>query len=187
MAGQRDVAKAQGINLWRLFGWGAALALLLTPLVAMQFTKEVRWGPLDFAVAALLIGGFGLAIEFAVRRSTNLAYRLGAGLAALTAFALAWVNLAVGVIGDEDDPANLLFVGILAIALTGAVAARFRPAGMALVMAAAGVAQLLVAVVVFVADLGTLQEVLLTLLFGAPWPLAAALFWKAPGDRAANA
>jgi hypothetical protein len=184
MAGQ-DMANGQGINLWRILGWGAAAALLLTPLVVMRFTDEVRWGPIDFAAAAILIGGLGLAIEFAVRKSANIAYRLGAGLAALTAFALIWVNLAVGFIGDEGNPANLMFAGVLAVALTGAIAARFRPAGMALAMVAAGIVQLLVAIIVFVADLGTMQEVLLTLLFGAPWPLSAALFWKAADDRAA--
>jgi hypothetical protein len=178
MAGQ-DMANGQGINLWRILGWGAAAALLLTPLVAMRFTDEVRWGPIDFAAAAILIGGLGLAIEFAVRKSANIAYRLGAGLAALTAFALIWVNLAVGFIGDEGNPANLMFAGVLAVALTGAIAARFRPAGMALAMVAAGVAQLLVAIIVFVAGLGPARDILLTIAFAAPWLLSAGLFQKA--------
>jgi hypothetical protein len=178
---------ARGGNVWRILGWGFAAALLLTPLVAMQFTTEVRWGPIDFAAAAILIGGLGLAFELAVRRTTNIAYRLAAALAALTAFSLIWINLAVGFIGDEGTPANLMFAGILAVALAGAIVARFKPLGMALAMLAAAVAQFLVAVVVFVAELGTMQEVLLTLLFGAPWPLAAALFWKAAGDRSADA
>jgi hypothetical protein len=186
MAGQRQMTNGQGA-FWRALGWGAALALLLAPLVAMQFTADVRWGPLDFAVAALLIGGLGLAIEFAVRRTRNLVYRLGAGLASLTAFALIWVNLAVGVIGDEGNPANLLFAGVLAVALLGAIAARFRPAGLAIAMLAAALAQLLAAIIVFVADLGTQPEVLLTLLFAAPWLLAAALFWKAAGGDRSNA
>ena len=182
---QAEMTLGRG-SLWRIVGWGLAAALLLAPLVAMQFTRDVRWGPIDFAAAAILIGSLGLAIEFAVRRSANLAYRLGAGLAAFTAFALIWVNLAVGFIGDEGNPANLLFAGVLAVALIGAVVAGFRPAGMALAMMAAGIAQLLVAVVVFVADLGTMQEVLLTLLFAAPWPVSAALFWKAADERASN-
>lgn len=187
MAKQGNMTEERGGNLWRILGWGFAAALLLTPLVAMQFTTEVRWGPIDFAAAAILIGGLGLAFELAVRRTRNVAYRLAAGLAAWTAFALIWVNLAVGFIGDEGNPANLMFAGVLAVALTGAIVARFRPLGMALAMVAAAVAQLLVAAVVFVADLGTMQEVLLTLLFAAPWPLSAALFWKAAGDRAADA
>lgn len=184
MAGQGNMIGAGRANVWRIAGWSLAAVLLLTPLVAMRFTAEVRWGPPDFAVAAILIGGLGLAVELAVRRTRNTAYRLAAGIAALTAFALVWINLAVGFIGDEGNPANLLFAGVLAVALTGAVIARFRPAGMALAMLATMAAQVLVAIVVFVADLGTMQEILLTLLFAAPWPLAAALFRKAAGDRA---
>lgn len=169
---------------WRILVWGLAAALLATPLVAMQFTPKVRWTPLDFAVAAvLLIAVLGLPIEFAVRRSASTAYRLGAACAAVAAFLLVWINLAVGFIGDETNPANLMFAGVLAVALVGAILARFRAPGMALAMGATAVAQLLVAIIVFVAELGTLPEVLLTLLFGAPWPLAAALFWKAADDR----
>ena len=34
----------------RLLAWGAAAALLLLPLVAMQFTEEVNWTVFDFLV-----------------------------------------------------------------------------------------------------------------------------------------
>ena len=184
MTGQGQMTGGRRFNYWRVAGWGLAAALLLTPLVAMQFTDEVRWGPVDFAVAALLIGGLGLAFELAVRRSGSLTYRLGAVLAALNAFLLVWINLAVGFIGDEDDPANLMFAGVLLVALAGAVAARFRAGGMALAMAAAAAAQLLAASVAFVADLGSPLELLLTLAFAAPWALAAGLFWRAAEGQA---
>ena len=74
--------------------------------------------------------------------------------AVLAALLVAWVNLAVGIIGEPDDPANLMYAGVVAVALLGALAARFRPAGMARAMAAAVIAQLLVAVVTFLLDLG---------------------------------
>ncbi|HYD13932.1 MAG TPA: hypothetical protein VEC11_13870 [Allosphingosinicella sp.] len=177
MAGQ--MTGGRSFNFWRVAGWGLATALLATPLVAMQFTDEVRWGPLDFAVAALLIGGLGGALEFAVRRSGNACYRLGAALAAFTAFLLIWVNLAVGFIGEPHNPANLMFAGVLLVALAGAVAARFRPRGMMLAMAAAAIAQLLIAVAVFVAALGRPLELFLTIAFAMPWLLAAGLFQRA--------
>ena len=179
MAVQGNMTGGRGINLWRLALWGLAAALLLTPLVAMQFTEEVSWRPADFAVAALLIGGLGLAIEFAVRRSSSPASRAAAALAALNAFLLVWINLAVGFIGDEGNPANLLFAGVLAVALTGAIAARFRPQGMAIAMASAAAAQLLVAVIAFVADLASPPELGLTVAFALPWLASAALFHKA--------
>jgi hypothetical protein len=187
MAGQANMTSGRGLNLWRIAGWGLAAALLLTPLVAMQVTNDVKWGPVDFAAAAILIGGLGLAIELAVRRSANLAWRAGAALAALTAFALIWINLAVGVIGDEGNPANLLFAAVLAVALAGALAARFRAKGMALAMAAAGVAQLLVAAVAFVANYATPPELGLTLAFALPWLLSAGLFRRAAQSEASTA
>lgn len=164
---------------WRLALWGLAAALLLTPLVAMQFTAEIRWGPADFLVAGSLLGGLGLAVELAARRTRNLAYRAGAALAALTAFALVWITLAVGIIGDEGNPANLLFAGVLAVALLGALIARFRPPGMALAMAGAAIAQLLVAAIASVGTEAPPSEIGLILAFAAPWALAAGLFHKA--------
>jgi hypothetical protein len=65
-------------NPWRLAGWGFALALLLMPAIAMQISREWNWGPGDFLVAALLIGGVGLGVEWAVRRSEGPAFRRAA-------------------------------------------------------------------------------------------------------------
>lgn len=176
MTEQGNMALGRGINVWRIAGWGLAAALLLTPLVAMQFTAELRWGPLDFALAALLIGGVGLGLEPAVRKTRNGRYRAGAALAVLTAFLLIWITLAVGFLGEEGNPVNLMFAGVLLVALVGAVAARFRPKGMALAMAAAAGAQLLIAIMVFVADLASPPELGLTLAFVLPWLASAALF-----------
>ena len=184
MAGQaRD---GRRVNPWRIAGWGLALALLATPLVAMQFTDEVRWGPLDFAVAAVLIGALGLGIEFAVRRSTDPWYRLGGALAALTAFLTIWVNLAVGFIDDEDNSANLLFAGVLLVALIGALAARFRAKGMAAAMAVTAAAQLLAAGAAYVLT-GEVRpiEIVLTAAFAAPWLGSALLFRLAAVQEAA--
>jgi hypothetical protein len=41
---------------------------------------------------------------------------LAAGLALTAAFLIVWLNVAAGLIGiEDDDPANLLYVGVLAI------------------------------------------------------------------------
>jgi hypothetical protein len=70
--------------------------LLLLPLVAMQATPEVRWGPGDFLAAALLLSGTGTAMVLAWRyaRSTRLRVAL-VGFLAL-ALAVVWAELAVG-------------------------------------------------------------------------------------------
>ncbi len=78
------------------------------------------------------------------------AYRAAVGLTLVTALLLAWVNLAVGVIGSEGNPANLAFFGIIAAGLLGALAARFRPKGMARILFAVALAQALVPLVALV-------------------------------------
>ncbi|HYG30674.1 MAG TPA: hypothetical protein VD887_10725 [Allosphingosinicella sp.] len=126
---------------WRLLGWGTAAALLVLPLVAMQFTDEVNWSPLDFVFAGLLFGSVGLAFEMTVRKTGNFAYRGGVAVTLAAAFLTVWVNGAVGMIGSEDNPYNLLFLAVVMLALFGAIIARFRPAGMALASLLAAVAQ----------------------------------------------
>jgi hypothetical protein len=81
----------------RSLGWSLAALLLLAPAVAMHFTNEVNWGPGDFAAAALLLGGAGLGLEFAVRLPARI--RLLAVAAIVGASLLIWVELAVGIVG----------------------------------------------------------------------------------------
>src|SRR5690606_34809420 len=101
------------------------------PLIAMQFTHAVRWDMADFALFGTLLLGAGGAYELAIRRAAHNTYRAAVGVALATAFILVWVNGAVGVIGDEDNPANSMYAGVLAVALIGSVLARLRPWGMA--------------------------------------------------------
>ncbi|MES2336986.1 MAG: hypothetical protein V4537_02680 [Pseudomonadota bacterium] len=165
-----------GIN-WRLAAWSAAAGLIALPLVAMQFTTEVRWTPSDFVFAGILIGGTGLMFELAVRLSSSVAYRAGIALALLATVLLVWINAAVGIIGAEDNPANLMFAVVPAVAIVGAGLARFRARGMARAMIAAVVAQCGVAIAAMVlADAFILP---ITVLFCALWLAAAWLFGRA--------
>lgn len=86
----------QPVNYLRIGAWGLAAALLLLPLIAMQFSSEVNWGAGDFLAAALLLGGAGLALEATVRLVRGTMARIIVGLAVVAAFALIWAELAVG-------------------------------------------------------------------------------------------
>lgn len=141
----------RGPNPWRVTGWSIAALLLLLPWVAMHFTREVNWTPFDFAVAAVMIGGVGIAFELTVRATRNNAYRGAVAIALVAAFLLIWINGAAGIIGDEDNPLNLLYVGVIAIAFGGAGWARFRPRGASRAMLVAAVATIAVGVVAVVA------------------------------------
>ena len=142
-------------ELWRIARWGVAGLILLLPLVAMQFTDEVVWGPGDFVVAGVLLFGSVLTYELVARKMRNLAYKAAVGIAVVTALLLVWVNLAVGIIGSEDNPANLMYLGVLAVGIIGALMARLEPRGMALALFGTALAQMLVAVIALVAGLGS--------------------------------
>ena len=129
----------------------ATAFILSVPLLAMQFTDEVAWDVFDFAVAGVLLGGTGLIHQLATRRSGSIAYRAAVGVALAAALFLVWLVLAVGVIGDTGDPADLMYAGVLAVGFIGAIVARFRPHGMARVLFATALAQAFVAVVALIA------------------------------------
>ncbi|HMG48559.1 MAG TPA: hypothetical protein VK614_14010 [Allosphingosinicella sp.] len=161
---------------WRIALWGAAALLLLLPAVAMQFTDEVKWTAADFVFAGALIGGVGLAFELAVRMTPDPFYRTGVAAALAAAFLIMWANGAVGMIGSEGNPFNLLFYGVIALALAGAVAARFRPAGMARAMGLAAAAHALTAIIGLFADL---RGGMVSTAFAGLWLLSAWLFRRA--------
>lgn len=133
-------------NPWRIIGWGTILGLILLPAVAMQFTGEVNWTAEDFIAASVMLGGVGLAFEMAVRASGSLAYRAGASVALGLCLLMLWANAAVGIVGSEDKPVNLLFNLIPVLALFGAIGARFRANGIAVAMTATAAAQVLVGI-----------------------------------------
>ena len=166
-------AEAPRIGPWRIAGWGLAATLLLLPAVAMQFTAEVDWTASDFVFAAVLIGGSGLLLELIARKSPDNAYRAAAGFALLAAFLTIWANGAVGMIGDEDNPYNLLFRAVLVVALLGAVLARFRPRGMALAMVVSGIVYTGIALGGLATDP---RGAVFSLGFATLWLLSAALF-----------
>ncbi|WP_026710252.1 hypothetical protein [Flavobacterium filum] len=74
--------------------------ILLIPMIAMQFTDEVKWTISDFIIAGILLLGTGLAIEFVLRtiRSTQIRLLL-CGFILFVLF-LVWAELAVGIFGS---------------------------------------------------------------------------------------
>ena len=60
---------------------------------------------------------------------------------------LVWINLAVGIIGSENNPANLMYFGVIFVGVIGAGIARFRARGMARALFATAFAQALVPVI----------------------------------------
>lgn len=163
-------------NPWRIAAWGLGGLILLLPLVAMQFTGEVKWDVFDFVFATVLIFAVGIPLELAVRLNSNGAYRFGAGLALAAGFLTVWANGAVGMIGSEDNAYNLLFLGVIVLALVGSAIARFKAGGMAKAMVAAAAAQAALAAGGMPADL---RGGIFSMGFAIVWLLAAVLFRRA--------
>ena len=175
MGNEAEIVERRGIP-WRAVGWTVAGLVLLIPLVAMQVGSEVNWSVGDFLFAGLMIGLVGAAFELTVRASPNRSYRGGVASALVASFLIVWATGAVGMIGNEDNPYNLLFFGVIGLALAGSVMARFRPAGMAIAMLVAAIAHCAIGVIGMPADVrGGIISTLMALL----WFLSAALFRNA--------
>lgn len=121
--------------------------LLLIPLVAMQFTQEVNWTFSDFVFAGVLLFGTGTTYVLIARKWNNTAYKLAVAVGVVAGLMLVWANAAVGLIGSEHNPANLLYLGVPLVALVGAFVARFRPLGMSNAMFAASLTYVVVTLI----------------------------------------
>lgn len=164
-------------ELWRIVVWGGAGTLLLLPWVAMQFTAEVNWTGFDFLVFGAMLAIACIACEIAVRVSRSNTYRLAAAIAVGTGFLLVWVNLAVGIIGSENNLENLVYAGVLLVAAIGAAIARLRASGMARAMLVTAIAHALTGV--YGLAIGSVEAGVSALVFVAAWLASAWGFRRA--------
>jgi len=197
MAVNRENSDRRRARRWRIAAWTAAALILLVPLIAMQFTEEVDWDVADFAIFGALLLGSGVTYELAARKTGNIAYKIAVGIAILAAFLLFWINGAVGIIGNEDNDANLMYHGVVLIGLIGAFVARFEPRGMARAMFATAIAQALVAVIALVAGWGSsgpiwprgvlgMTAIFVTLWLGSAWLFRRAASEVSPAGTSAE-
>ncbi len=145
---------------------------------------------MNIIVEFLLLGAIGAGFVavfrvLAARMPGNTAYKFAVALALVAAFLLFWVNGAVGIIGDEDNDANMMYGGVVAVGFVGSIIARFQPHGMAHALFATALAQVLVAAIALSAGWGSSgpiwpRDVLfLTAFFAALWGGSALLFRRA--------
>ena len=135
------------------------------------------WDGRDFLIMGVLLALVCGGYEIATRISDSTAYRAGAAVAIGTGFLTIWVNLAVGMLGSEGNPDNLLFGLVLLTAMGGALIAGFKPQGMVRAMYAAAAVQAAMTVYALV---GGYSEVVVHVgCFVLPWLLSAFLFRKA--------
>lgn len=112
-------------------------------------------------------------------------HRLGLAVALFAALVQIWMNLAVGIVGSEDNPVNMGFFMVVATAAACAFTARLRADGMARAMLATAGVQALLGLAVATApstviadSKGPLGVLVLSGGFTALWLLAAFLFQR---------
>jgi hypothetical protein len=139
---------------------GAAVVTLLIlsiPLIAMQFTQEVKWSVGDFMVMGILIFSMALAYVLLARYVPNFIYRVAIGSAIGTTFLMIWANLAVGLIGAGPHAGNLMYIGVVGVVIMGTYFSRFSASGMELAMFGAALSLVLVVIIALLANMQSYQ------------------------------
>ena len=170
-------------RMLRLVVWGGAVFAWLVPVAAKLILPGMEWTTGDYVFWAVMLLVAASLCELGLRLSGQLAYRAGVVVAVGTSFLITWSNLAVGIIGNENNPLNQIFFGVIAIALIGAFVARFRPKGMALAMAVTAAAQFGTAFIAL-----AYEHIVFAIVgvFSMGWLLAAWLFREAARGEASR-
>ena len=121
--------------------------VLLIPLWGNTYIDGWNWDWYGFVLAATVVFSAGLTYELLARNMSNRAYRFGVGLSVVTAFALTWVNM---VLAADENPANLMYVGVVVIGVIGTAISRLRARGIARAWFGTAVAQMLAPIIAFV-------------------------------------
>ena len=177
---QHDRTSKDASRIWRFIMWGTILALLILPGLAMQVTREVNWTASDFVFAAVLLGSVGLGVELTVRASGAWSYRGAMFIAIALTFLTVWANGAVGIIGNEDNPLNLLYLLSLLIGWVAAAIVRFRAQPTSRIVAAIAISQFAIA---GVAAVNGYWVWIAAAVIGGGWSLSSFLFDRSAMER----
>ena len=99
----------------------------------------VNWTIGDFIFAGVIFATVGGLLELVVKLTPNASYRGAVAFALLGSLLVVWSNLAVGIVGSEQNVFNRLFFAALLIGVASAATARFRAPGMSWAMTATAV------------------------------------------------
>lgn len=79
---------------------GLAIALLLIPLLGMQFTEAIQWSLSDFVIAGILLLWLAILVEFILINRSFKRYKTVLVVLTLLVFILLWMEMAVGIFGS---------------------------------------------------------------------------------------
>lgn len=162
--------------IWRIALWSGALLALATPWFLMHFTGQGEWTLFDFALFGLMLSAVCVGFELAMRLSGRWTYRAAAIMSVIGGFLMVWANLAVGIIGDEENPQNLIFYVPLLVGLIGALSTRFDARGLMWTLRLMAAMQLGIFLLAVALDWALLP--VFTIFYLLLWLIAGELFKK---------
>lgn len=130
---------------------GSMIALIVLTPFLLTLLATWPWRPAAFFLAIiLLLAGAGLVYELVTKKKlTNKSYRSAVGVALAAVLILIWMNVAVGgILGD--DPANMMYFGVLLVGCTGTILARLEPRAMSQALFATAFAMALVPLIAII-------------------------------------
>lgn len=163
-----------------------ATSLLVIPLIAAFLTEEVNWNVGDYVFAWILVFVAGVTYKLVSERlNDNTTYRIAVGVSVFAILFLVWSNLAVGIIGSENNSFNLLYFGIVIVITVSTLIAQFKPKGMSLALLITALTQTLITLTAFITGMhhtpgNSVSEILLINgFFVALFLISAGLFRQA--------
>lgn len=124
-------------------------AVLLIPLIAKFTVPDFGWSNGDFIAAYVMMFVPSLAFLVISHTAKNNEYKYALALALLGAFLMIWIGGAVGIIGTEDNPANVVFFWVLVTGFLSSCLSMFRPVGMSRAMFLTAAAQVAAPIVAY--------------------------------------
>lgn len=171
----------------RLVVWAIVAVLILIILLVRQLTGfgqvEVQWNEaIAYSIILLAVGGVYEMWQWL--KTHNNVYRIAFGVGLLGVFLLGWVSGAVGIIGSENQPVNLMYWAVPAVGLIGSLISRFKPRGMARALFAMAFVQISVPVIAFFVwpaqvswgEAGVIGVFIFNSIFAALFAVSATLF-----------
>jgi hypothetical protein len=156
--------------------WSSGAAVWLCAFIANLTVEGFTWQLSDFVVWAVLISAACALADWGSRGRSR-RYQLAVLMTVATGFIMLWANLAVGLVGGEDNPLNLAFFAILAIGMAGALIYRGQARGLARTLGCMAAAQIIYGFWLYAAkDVSVIGA---TTVFSAVWLTAAVLFHRA--------
>ncbi len=74
-------------------------------------------------------------------------YKAAIAISVFGVLLLIWMSLGIGIIGEDENPKNIVYAGVVAIGVIGTILSRRKPAGMALTLFTMALAQAVIAII----------------------------------------